>query len=43
VDGNPIQSVDDALQLYQGMKESSEVKLQVVRQGQEQSIEYRIQ
>ncbi len=43
VDGNPIQSVDDALQLYQGMKESSGVKLQIVRQGQEQAIEYRIQ
>jgi general secretion pathway protein C len=43
VDGNPIQSVDDALQLYQGMKESSEVKLHIVRQGQEQSIEYRVQ
>lgn len=43
VDGNPIQSVDDALQLYQGMKESSGVKLQIVRQGQEQAIEYQIQ
>jgi len=43
VDGNPIQSVDDALQLYQGLKESSGVKLQIVRQGQEQAIEYRIQ
>jgi general secretion pathway protein C len=42
VDGQNIQSVDDALRFYQSLKSGSNVKVQIRRRGQEQNIEYQI-
>lgn len=42
VDGERIESVDDALGLYENLKTSSEVQVQILRRGQERTIEYRI-
>lgn len=42
VDGQKIQSVDDALRFYQSLKSGSNVKVQIRRRGQEQNIEYQI-
>ena len=43
VDGKAIESVDDALKLYTGMKSSSRVKLQLKRGGREEVIDYSIE
>lgn len=43
VNGKEIQSVDDALKFYQNLKSSSEVELQIERNGDPQTINYRIQ
>jgi general secretion pathway protein C len=42
VDGNPIESVDDALGLYENLKTSSDVQVQILRRGQQRTIDYRI-
>lgn len=43
VDGQTIESVDDALNLYENLKTASEVEVQILRRGQQRTIEYRIQ
>jgi general secretion pathway protein C len=43
VDGKAIESVDDALKLYTGMKSASRVKLQLKRGGREEVIDYVIE
>ena len=43
VDGKAIESVDDALKLYTGMKSASRVKLQLKRGGREEVIDYAIE
>lgn len=43
VDGETIESVDDALRFYNSLKSSSNVKIQIRRQGKEQDIEYTIE
>ena len=43
VNGKEIESVDDALKFYQNLKSSSEVELQIERNGDPQTINYRIQ
>ena len=43
VDGNNIQSVDDALKFYQSLQSSSRVQLQIKRRGQLKTIDYRIE
>lgn len=43
VDGENIESVDDALRFYNSLKSSSNVKIQIRRRGQEQNIEYNIE
>lgn len=42
VDGQDIQSVDDALRFYHSLKSGSNVKVQIRRRGQEQNIDYQI-
>jgi len=42
VDGNTIESVDDALKLYQSLQSSSRVKLQLKRRGRRKTIDYHI-
>lgn len=42
VNGKEIQSVDDALKFYENLKSSSEVELQIQRNGEQQTIYYRI-
>lgn len=42
VDGDEIQSVDDALKLYENLKTSSKVTLQLKRRGRDKTIEYNI-
>lgn len=42
VDGQNIESVDDALGLYENLKTASQVQVQILRRGQERNIEYRI-
>lgn len=42
VNGEEIESVDDALKFYNNLKSSSDVQLQIERGGQEKSINYRI-
>lgn len=42
VDGQTIQSVDDALQLYQNLISSDGVKVQLKRRGRERQIDYSI-
>lgn len=40
VDGNTIESVDDALKLYQSLQSSSNVKLELKRRGRMKTIDY---
>jgi general secretion pathway protein C len=42
VNGNAIESVDDALKFYESLKSSSSVQLQIERQGQQMNIDYKI-
>ena len=42
VDGNPIQTVDDALKFYNNLTSASDVTLQLRRRGKEKAIEYSI-
>jgi len=42
VDGQNIQSVDDALRFYQSLKSGANVNVEIRRRGQQQNIEYRI-
>ena len=42
VDGNTIESKDDALKLYQSLQSSSNLKLQLKRRGRMKSIGYYI-
>lgn len=42
VNGNAIESVDDALKFYENLKSSPSVQLQIERQGQQMSIDYKI-
>ena len=43
VDGNEIESVDDALSLYENLKTASNVKLQIKRRGRIKEIEYHVE
>ena len=42
VDGREIESVDDALQFYENLSSSSNLKLQLKRRGREKTIDYTI-
>ena len=42
VDGQSIQSVDDALKLYDQLKSADKVSVQIMRRGAERTIEYNI-
>jgi len=42
VDGRDIQTVDDALKLYENLKDSTGVSVQIQRRGNLQNIEYRV-
>lgn len=42
VNGEDIESVDDALKFYHNLKSSSSVQLQIEREGEEKSISYQI-
>jgi general secretion pathway protein C len=42
VNGEQIESVDDALGFYENLKTASEVQVQILRRGQERTIDYRI-
>ena len=42
VDGQEIQTVDDALKLYENLKSASGVQVQILRRGQERTIDYSI-
>ena len=42
VDGQQIQSVDDALRLYDNLKTADNVKVDLKRRGREKAIEYRV-
>ena len=43
VDGQPIQSVDDALKFYNSLKSASGMQLQIRRRGQTQNLQYNIE
>ncbi len=43
VDGKPIESVDDALKIYTGLKTADAVRLDLRRANREQTIEYEIE
>jgi general secretion pathway protein C len=43
VNGNAIESVDDALKFYESLKSSPSVQLQIERQGEQMSVDYQIQ
>jgi len=43
VDGDPIESVDDALKFYDNLGSSSNLKLQIKRRGKLQNIDYNIE
>jgi general secretion pathway protein C len=43
VDGKAIESVDDALKLYTGMKSASRLKVQIKRGGREEVLDYAIE
>jgi general secretion pathway protein C len=43
VDGQPIQSVDDALKFYNSLKSASNLNLQIRRRGQTQTLQYAIE
>lgn len=42
VDGQEVRSVEDAMRLYEGLRSSSELKVQINRRGQQRSIDYTI-
>ncbi len=42
VDGQNIQSVDDALRFYQSLKSGANVQVQIRRRGRQQNIQYQI-
>ncbi|MFZ1983690.1 MAG: type II secretion system protein GspC [Desulfatitalea sp.] len=42
VNGQPIQSTEDAMRLYEGLKSSENIQLQVKRRGQERTIDYNL-
>lgn len=42
VNGQEIRSVDDALKLYENLKEAPNVNVQILRRGQEYNIDYNI-
>ena len=42
INGKEIRSVEDAMQLYDGLRSASEVQVQLKRRGQERSISYNI-
>jgi general secretion pathway protein C len=42
VDGQEIQSVDDALKLYENLRSADAVSVQIQRRGTERTIEYNI-
>jgi general secretion pathway protein C len=43
IDGNPIESVDDALKFYNSLKTSSNVGIQLRRRGKVETIDYNIE
>ena len=43
VDGNEIESVDDALKLYENLQSASGVQVQIRRRGQLRTIDYKIE
>jgi len=43
IDGAPIESADDALKLYESLKSSPKVGVQIRRRGQLQNIDYNIE
>jgi len=43
VDGNRIESVDDAIKFYQSLQSASKVQLQLKRRGRTKTIDYRIE
>lgn len=43
VNGNMIESVDDALKFYENLRASSSVALQIQRQGEEMNLSYQIE
>jgi len=43
VDGNAIESVDDALKLYESLQSASSVQVQLRRRGQLRTIDYQIE
>jgi general secretion pathway protein C len=43
VNSNNIESVDDALKLYQSLQSSSSVRLQIKRRGREKTINYNVE
>ena len=43
VDGREIQSVDDALRLYQSLKSSPNVSVQIRRRGEQKNMDYSIE
>ena len=43
VDGNNIESVDDALKLYENLQSATGVQVQVRRRGQLRTIDYKIE
>ncbi len=43
VDGKPIQSADDALKIYTGLKTANRLQLNIRRNGREEAIEYTIE
>jgi general secretion pathway protein C len=42
VNGQPIQSTEDAMRLYEGLKSSDNLQLQLKRRGQERTIDYNL-
>jgi len=42
VNGQPIQSAEDAMRIYEGLKSETAIQLQLKRRGQERSINYNI-
>jgi general secretion pathway protein C len=43
IDGKKIESVDDALSLYQNLQSASNVQVQIRRRGRLQNIDYQIE
>ncbi|MEW6259540.1 MAG: type II secretion system protein N [Thermodesulfobacteriota bacterium] len=43
VDGKPIQSADDALKIYTGLKTANRLQLNIRRNGREEALEYAIE